>query len=104
MTNQEIKAVLERALARLRGGDAWTKGAFARDRHGVMVDPKSKHAQSWCAIGAVYAEIPEPFDDFKEITAPLRKGHGPATVNDMAGSFRTVEEMYQRAIASLGDT
>ena len=89
----------------MRGGAAWTKNEFARDLYGLACDPLEPRAVCWCALGAIYAEV-DTERDFQAASAPLRlRGDPfPVRVNDHAGSFRTVEEMYQRAIASLGDT
>lgn len=31
----------------------WTRGAYAKDRHGCTVDAKSEQAEAWCLVGAV---------------------------------------------------
>ncbi len=93
MTNSEIKAVLVRALARLKDGAAWCRA----------VDDRDPKARSWCAIGAIYAELDWTTSrSFAEIRRALPSG--VVGVNDApGGSFEDVRVLYTRAIASLGE-
>jgi hypothetical protein len=102
MTNNEIAEVLERALARLDNGKAWTQRVFARNAQGVEVDPRAKTATCWCALGAVYAEVDN--DKFNEVTRPIRaQGQGvPVTVINDTGTFEEdVRAMFERALEHL---
>jgi len=101
MNSSEIKLVLERALARLKAGEAWTQHAFARDDAGVEVDPSDPRAASWCALGAVYAELKAPFAEFRAVTSPLRIRRVPTALNDNARSFDEVRRLYEDAFAWL---
>jgi len=45
--------ILSSAKALISNPDRWTKGAFARDKHGQPTGSSSDRAVCWCARGAV---------------------------------------------------
>lgn len=53
MAKKSAASVLTRAMAKIEKG--WTKGVLAADKAGQDVDPRSRRAVRWCALGAVDA-------------------------------------------------
>ncbi len=40
---------------KIENPENWMQGALARDANGALVEPASKRAVCWCAIGAIQA-------------------------------------------------
>ena len=45
--------IIRRARAMVASPSKWTRGAFARDENGMVVQPASPDATSFCAAGAI---------------------------------------------------
>ena len=54
-TNEAIYKTLKKAKFKIRQRRYWTQDALARDKRNNPVDPKSKIACKWCAMGAIHA-------------------------------------------------
>lgn len=50
-TNLAAADLLDRAAGRVERG--WTQHVYAKDQHGLAVDPRFKGAVLWCAVGAL---------------------------------------------------
>jgi hypothetical protein len=71
-TENRVSEKLVAAGLRISKPEAWTRGTYARRATGVEVQPNSKSATSWDAIGAVYAELElRPAADSKVETTTL---------------------------------
>lgn len=44
---------LKKARRLIKDFKNWTDGPLAKDKHGASVEPESKEASRWCAIGAL---------------------------------------------------
>lgn len=51
MSKNMSAALVERAISLIESG--WTQNAFARDRQGRAVSPRSRRAVSYCGYGAL---------------------------------------------------
>lgn len=63
--------------------DRWTKGAYARDINGAIVDCQSGHAACWCLDGAVhrcYPSLTEKANMLDLLDTAI--GHQATTWND----------------------
>ena len=52
-----VLETLKVARKRIAKEEHWTKGAFARNKEGSRVFPKSRSACCWCILGAIRKEI-----------------------------------------------
>ena len=57
--NSTVLELLEAARAKIADPKRWTRHVDALDVEDEEVDPKSKDAVCWCALGAVRAVIPD---------------------------------------------
>lgn len=55
VTIEKLLAVAKKSRGKIRHKRHWTQGALARDKFKRSVDPKSKDAVCWCAMGSVKA-------------------------------------------------
>lgn len=66
MIDEPELLLLERTRALLTPG-TWTKGANARDKHGMSVSPRSEHATCFCLIGAITKVATERVHEVKKL-------------------------------------
>jgi hypothetical protein len=94
--------ILRRARKRLRRPESWTRGSFARDVHGEPAYVNSDEAISWCAIGAVRAEVDRQSlttSVVEHLEASLPAGDNILAWNDdRARTHTEVIRLFDRAI------
>jgi hypothetical protein len=106
-----IKRILEEALALFGpNGENWTKGSYAKNRHGLRVNVDSTTACKFCAMGAIMRVNPKPFGHLSDASAQLQKAltklhkrtdnflieyndHKTTTFNDIQKVYQTAIEM-----------
>ena len=57
-TLERLHLTLKKARHKIRLKRNWTQDELARDKHNNPVDPRSKTACKWCAMGAIEAITP----------------------------------------------
>jgi len=67
--------------------DTWTRGTFARDAHGNLVEPEDRHACQFCLMGAIWKVYPEGPSRSEALTRATRVLYGrvPALPTRQAG-------------------
>ena len=90
--------VLRAARAKIRLKRNWCREVMARGPSGREVDPVSKRACQWCAVGAVYAVAAKTglHDSALNMLGPS----SPAGVNDHEG-HAAVMRLFTKAIREL---
>jgi len=84
----------------------WTKGWFARDKDGLMVNDTSKHACSFCALGALSGaafDLGARGEDREKAIRAFEEACLPGVStdkNDSAKSNRQVVDLFDRALAA----
>lgn len=88
----KISTLLKKARRLLTNPKRWLKGAEAADRRGVLVSPRSKKAETFCAIGAVGRYTSEGWDSATQICLAS---------NALAGAIRS--KTFRRDIVGFND-
>ena len=92
-----VLEVLRAARAKIRLKRNWCREVMARGPSGREVDPVSKHACQWCAVGAVYA-VAAKTGLHDSVLDTL--GAFPARVNDRQG-HAAVMRLFAEAIRQM---
>jgi len=101
--------VLRAARKRIANKSRWTTLVAARNRDGIPVDFDDKTACRWCAVGAIYAEVPRRIrmhESFNLMTRALRiianrLGYDTIGVANDRGGHAVALSILDAAIAEL---
>lgn len=103
-----VKETLQRALALLKGGKAWTKCQEARNASGRVVDPDDPRAVKFCMIGAL-SRVDGRFEDaarsklHRAVSAYSDQYSRVINFNDARNTtFADVRKVFQLAITDGG--
>lgn len=108
MSNETQKAI-EKMYKLLSDERRWTKGAPARDASGFPVPSYSRHASSYCLVGAASVSCPTyssfaEYDNAKRAVRALTGQRGIAAFNDSKSTKHAdVLDILRRAHKAAGN-
>ena len=97
----EAVSLLRRARARIEDPAHWTQGRYARSAKGHEVKPDSESATSWCAIGALRAEVLEKSAYWAAFGELVRYIKEPTSLFNDTHTHVEVLAVFDAAIESL---